>query len=141
MAQMRHEKQSMQNKPIKLKEIEGVPFKYNLITKWPLAPTAQGLTLLTAGIPVNEASDFLPACTELEAAAALTTSVGSAPLRYSPFPFLRYKFPFHSALLHSAAMINGLVPFHRTDSCLCPALCAILVISNFPSHTAISESL
>lgn len=32
MAQMRHEKQSMQNKPIKLKEIEGVPFKYNLIT-------------------------------------------------------------------------------------------------------------
>lgn len=59
---------------------------------------------------------------ELEAEASLITSVGSAPLRYSPFPVLRYKFPFHSALLHSAAMINGLVPFHRTDSC-CVLLC------------------
>lgn len=52
----------------------------------------------------------------------------SAPLRYSLFPFRRYKFPFHSALLHSAAMINGLfsfcdlVPFHRTDTC-CVLLC------------------
>lgn len=41
MAQVRHEKPSTQNKPLKLK-VKGVPFKYDWITKWPLAPTAQG---------------------------------------------------------------------------------------------------
>lgn len=87
-----HEKESTQNKPIKLKQVKGVTFKRDWITEWPLARLHQVLLCQLQGL---RGSKWLPDGRKQswrQQRPPSPADMYSTPLFYSPFSFSQMQF-------------------------------------------------
>lgn len=99
-----HEKESTQNKPIKLKQVKGVTFKRDWITEWPLARLHQVLLCQLQGLRGEQVTSWWQEA-EQEAAAATIAS------RHGLYSFVLLSFFLFS---------NAIFPFPRLCSTWLP---------------------